>query len=124
MYPIGSVHRSGGRIVGGSDFWVTELNPMLAIEAAVTRQDPYKDTGPVLNASERVDLATMIDAYTINGAYVMGLDERQGSIEVGKRADLTVLDRNLFDVPAADISKAKVVRTIFDGRDVYLADTP
>jgi predicted amidohydrolase YtcJ len=118
MYPIGSVHRSGGRIVGGSDYWVTELNPMLAIEAAVTRQDPY-DSGPILDESERVDVATMIDAYTINGAWIMGLDDRQGSIEVGKRADLVVLDRNLFEIPHSDISKAEVVLTVFDGRDVY-----
>jgi predicted amidohydrolase YtcJ len=119
MYPIGSVHRSGGRIVGGSDFWVTELNPMLAIEAAVTRQDPYNDSGPVLDESERVDLATMVEAYTINGAYVMGLDDKQGSIEVGKRADFVVLDRNLFEIPPADISKTRVIMTIFNGQDVY-----
>ena len=119
MYPIGSVHRSGGRIVGGSDFWVTELNPMLAIEAAVTRQDPYNDTGPALTESERVDIATMVDAYTINGAYVMGLDDKQGSIEVGKRADFVVLDQNLFEIPSADISKTKVVMTVFDGDNVY-----
>ncbi len=119
MYPIGSVYRSGGRIVGGSDYWVTELNPMLAIEAAVTRQDPYNDSGPVLNETERVDVATMIDAYTINGAYVMGMDDTQGSIEVGKRADFVVLDQNLFEIPPADISKTKVVMTVFDGKDVY-----
>jgi predicted amidohydrolase YtcJ len=119
MYPIGSVHRSGGRIVGGSDYWVTELNPLLAIEAAVTRQDPYNDVGPALDESERVDLATMVDAYTINGAYVMGLDDKQGSIEAGKRADFVVLDRNLFEIPAADISETKVVMTVFNGKDVY-----
>ena len=92
---------------------------MLAIEAAVTRQDPHNDIGPVLDESERVDLATMIDAYTINGAYVMGLDDEQGTIETGKRADFVVLDRNLFEIPAADISKAEVVMTVFDGNDVY-----
>ena len=92
---------------------------MLAIEAAVTRQDPYNDTGPVLDESERVDLATMIDAYTINGAYQMKLDDVQGSIEVGKRADLVVLDRNLFEIPASEISDAQIVMTIFDGRTVF-----
>lgn len=61
----------------------------------------------------------MIDAYTINGAYLMGLDDRQGSIETGKRADFVVLDRNLFEIPSADISDAKVVMTVFDGEDVY-----
>jgi len=119
MYPIGSVHRTGGRIVGGSDYWVTELNPMLAIEAAITRQDPYNDSGPVLTESERVDIATMVDAYTINGAYVMGLDDKQGSIEVGKRADFVVLDQNLFEIPSSDISKTEVVMTMFEGEVVY-----
>ena len=119
MYNIGTVHRSGGRIVGGSDFFVTDLNPLLAIEAAVTRQNPYENTGPVLDEDERVDLATMLDAYTVNGAYLMGLDDRQGSIETGKRADFVVLDRNLFEIPLADISEAKVVMTVFGGEDVY-----
>jgi predicted amidohydrolase YtcJ len=119
MYPIRSVHEAGGRIVGGSDYWVTQVEPLLAIETAVTRQDPWTNDGPVLNEDERVDLATMIEAYTINGAYQMKLDDLQGSIEVGKRADLVVLDRNLFEIPASEISDAKVMMTIFDGRTVY-----
>ena len=119
MYPIKSVRDLGGRIVGGSDYWVTDLNPLLAIETAVTRQDPWTGEGPVLNENERVDLATMIEAYTINGAYQMKLDDVQGSIEVGKRADFVVIDRNLFEVPASEISDARVTMTIFDGRTVY-----
>ena len=119
MYPLASVQKAGGRLVGGSDYWVTDLNPLLAIETAITRQDPWTNEGPVLNADESVDLASMIAAYTINGAYQMKLDDRQGSIEVGKRADLIVLDRNLFEIPASEISDAKVTATIFDGRTVY-----
>ena len=119
MYPIASVQASSGRIVGGSDFYVTDINPLLAIETAVTRQDPHSNDGPVLNADERVDLATMIEAYTINGAYQMKLEQVQGSIEVGKRADLIVLDRNLFDIPASEISDARVTMTIFAGQTVY-----
>jgi len=61
----------------------------------------------------------MIAAYTINGAYQMGLEDEQGSIEVGKRADLIVIDRNLFDIPASEISDAEVVMTVFDGQTVY-----
>ena len=119
MYPIGSLHRSGGRIAGASDYWVTDLDPLLAIEVAITRQDPYTNSGPVLNADEAVNLATMIEAYTINGAYLMKLDDVQGSIEVGKRADLVVLDRNVFDIPPSEISEAEVTLTVFDGRTVY-----
>jgi len=95
------------------------MNPLLAIEVAVTRQDPYTNSGPALNADERVDLATMLSAYTINGAYTMGLEQEQGSIEVGKRADLVVLDRNLFAIEPYAISDASVVMTVFDGRTVY-----
>jgi predicted amidohydrolase YtcJ len=119
MYPIASVQKVGGRIVGGSDYFVTDLNPLHAIEVAITRQDPYTNDGPVLNEDERVDLGTMIDAYTINGAYQMGLEHEQGSIEVGKRADLIVLDRNLFELSASEINEAKVTLTVFDGRTVY-----
>jgi len=119
MYPIASVQEAGGRIVGGSDYFVTDLNPLHAIEVAITRQDPYSNDGLILNGSESVDLTTMIEAYTINGAYQMGLDDMQGSIVVGKRADLVVLDRNLFVIPASEINEAKVTMTIFAGRTVY-----
>lgn len=119
MYPIRSVLESGGRIVGGSDYFVTDLNPLLAIETAITRQDPWTNEGLVLNADESVDLETMIAAYTINGAYQMNLDDVQGSIEVGKRADFVVLDRNLFEIPASEISEAQIMMTVFDGRTVY-----
>lgn len=119
MYPVASIKASGGRIAAGSDYWVTDIDPLLAIEVGVTRQDPFTNEGPVLNESERVDLDTMIEAFTINGAYLMNLEHKQGSIEVGKRADLVVLDRNLFDIPASEISEASVTMTIFDGRTVY-----
>ena len=119
MYPIGRVARSGGRIVGGSDYSVSSIDPLVAIEVAITRQDPYTHSGRPMNADEAVNLETMIAAYTIHGAWQMGLDKVQGSIEVGKRADLVVLDRNLFEIPASEISDASVVETIFDGRTVY-----
>jgi hypothetical protein len=119
MYPIASIDRAGGRVNGASDYFVTSMNPLLAIEVAITRQDPYTNDGAILNEDERVDLATMIEAYTINGAYTMKLEGKQGSIEVGKRADLVVLDRNLFAIDSYEISDASVTMTIFDGRTVY-----
>jgi predicted amidohydrolase YtcJ len=75
----------------------------------------------VLNAAERVDLDTMIAAYTIQGAWLMGLEREQGSIEPGKRADLVALDRDLFAGPASAINEAKVVMTVLGGRNVYEA---
>ncbi len=115
----GSVHRAGGRIVGGSDWWVSSLNPLDAIEVAVRRQNPNGTGGSTLNPMERIDLATMLAAYTINGAYLMRQEDRLGSIEVGKRADLIVLDRNLFEALPTEINEARVLSTLFDGEDVF-----
>ncbi len=121
MYPIASVERAGGRIVGGSDWNVSSANPLEAIEVAVRRQDPLAEEGPVLNKNERVSLATMIDAYTINAAWLMHQEDIVGSIEAGKRADITILDRKLFEIPATEISDARVLLTLLDGEVVYEA---
>ncbi len=120
-YVIGSVHRSGGRIVGGSDWFVTSLNPLDAISVGVRRMDPKLADGEaeVFNTHECVDLATMIEAYTINGAYVNFKDESLGSLQVGKIADLIVLDKNLFEVPEVEIAQAQVQLTVMNGEDVF-----
>jgi predicted amidohydrolase YtcJ len=120
MYPIASVERAGGRIAGGSDWNVSSANPLDAIETAVRRQDALQGEGPVLNENERVSLATMIDAYTINAAWLMHHENLTGSIEAGKRADFVVLDRDLFKVPATEINQAQVVMTLLDGEIIYL----
>lgn len=119
MYPIASIAREGGRIVGGSDWNVSTANPLEAIETAVRRQDPLAQEGPVLNENERISLAAMIEAYTINGAWLMRQEDRVGSIEPGKRADIVILDRDLFEVPVSEISTVNVVMTLFDGKVVY-----
>ena len=58
----------------------------------------------------------------MSGAYIMRLENKTGSIEVGKRADLIVLDRNLFDIPVTEINEARVLLTIMDGKTVYSAN--
>lgn len=122
MYPIASVERAGGRIVGGSDWNVSTAYPLPAIEVAIRRQDATKDSGPVLNERERVSLASMIDAYTINGAWLMHQEHKTGSIEVGKQADLVVLDRQLFEIPVTEISDTRVLLTLLDGEVIYKAN--
>ena len=119
MYPIASVLRSGGRIVGGSDWSVSTVDPLQAIQVAMTRQDPEGVKTDVLNASERVDLPTMIAAYTINGAWLMHHDRETGSIETGKAADFVVLDQDIFKLPAAKVGTAKVDLTVLDGEVIY-----
>ena len=121
MYPIASVERAGGRIVGGSDWNVSSANPLDAIEVAMRRQDWQAGDGPVLNEGERVSLASMIDAYTRNAAWLMHQEDKVGSIETGKRADFVILDRNLFEIPVTEISDARVVLTLLDGEVIYVA---
>jgi predicted amidohydrolase YtcJ len=108
-------------IVGGSDWNVSSLNPLDAIQVAVTRKDPEGRIEAVLNEDERVDLPTMLAAYTINGARLAHEDQTNGSIEKGKAADLIVLDRNLLTLPPEQIRTAKVLRTLIDGQTVYRA---
>jgi predicted amidohydrolase YtcJ len=118
-YPIGSLFRQGARIAGSSDWSVSTQDPLLAIEVGITRQDPMDRNAEVLNEQERVDLETMIRAYTINVAWLMKNENLTGSIETGKRADLVVLDRNLFEISPYDISDARVQMTWLDGELIY-----
>ncbi len=121
LYPIGSLARSGAMIAAGSDWSVSSLDPLQAIEVAVSRCDPDLTTACDKSwiPDERVDLPTILAAYTIGGAYANFEEHDSGSLEPGKLADLIVLDRNLFEIPAREISEAGVLTTLFEGRVVY-----
>jgi len=119
MYPIGSLDAVETAIVGGSDWPVSSMNPLLAIETALTRQDPTGVIAGVLNEQETVSLATMIAAYTKNGAHLMHQEQLTGQLQVGKRADLVVLSDNLFTLAPHEISEVSVVATYFEGRQVF-----
>ena len=121
FYPVRSIKDTGGMLVGGSDWDVSSLNPLDAIETAVRRQDPDEESGRVLGENQEIDLVTALDMYTRNAAYIMRLEDKTGSIEVGKRADLIVLDRNLFEIPVTEINEARVLLTMMDGKTVYAA---
>ncbi|NQV86895.1 MAG: amidohydrolase family protein [Woeseiaceae bacterium] len=118
MYTIRSVINAGGMVAFGSDWSVSTANPFPQIETAVTRKDPGRD-GESFMPHETIDLATALAAFTINSAYVNGIELESGSIEVGKLADLIVLDRNLFSIPAKEISETKVLLTLLGGRPVH-----
>ena len=69
--------------------------------------------------SERIRLDTLVDGYTINGAYQLGRSDELGSIEVGKIADLIVLNQNLFEVNRYEVHKTRPIAVIMDGELVY-----
>jgi len=119
IYPIGSVLRSGGIVAFGSDWSVSSANPLEEMEVAVRRADWADADAKPFIPEERIDLRDAITAFTINSAYVNFQDDRTGSIEAGKLADLVVLDRNLFAIDPNRISEAKVLLTLLGGRPVY-----
>ena len=121
LLPIHSLVAAGARIAGGSDWPVSSIAPLSAIQVALTRQAPAGEGDEVLNPDERVDLETMLAAYTLEDAYLQHEDDVTGSIEVGKAADLVILDRNLFETPPREIGNAKVLLTFLAGDEVYRA---
>ncbi len=121
LYPIASVVQAGAVVSGGSDWSVSSLNPLDAIEMGVTHLDPDRPLMRAWHPAERVDLPTMIALYTINAAYANRQERETGSIEAEKLADLVVLDHNLFEVPVERIHTVQVVRTLLEGKTVYRA---
>jgi predicted amidohydrolase YtcJ len=110
---------AGVVLAAGSDWTVSSLNPLEAVEVAVTRRDPDVSEGDVLLPEQRLRLSEALAAYTVGGAYLGFAEKERGSIEVGKLADLVVLERNLYEIPPSEISETKVAMTLFGGQIVY-----
>jgi len=98
LYPIKSLLDYGALVVFGSDWFVSSGNPLLGIETAITRRDPLTNESAPFLDHQRIGLSAALKAYTLNSAYINFIEHETGSIEVGKQADLTVLDKNLFDL--------------------------
>jgi predicted amidohydrolase YtcJ len=119
LYPIGTLMASGAEVAGGSDWTVSSLNPLDAIQVGITRRDLEAGEGPAWLPSQQVQLPQMLAAYTINAAYTTHAEHETGSIEAGKLADLIVLDRNLFALQPTEIHQAHVLLTLLEGRTVW-----
>jgi predicted amidohydrolase YtcJ len=119
MYPIGSLRRSGAVLAFGSDWSVSSANPFEEMEVAVTRMGAHGETSTAYLPEERIDIGSAIAAFTIGSAYVNSLERQTGSIEVGKWADLIVLDRNLFAIEPSEISETRVLLTLLEGKPVH-----
>jgi predicted amidohydrolase YtcJ len=107
----------------GSD-WdnVPEPDPWFAMECAVTRANPLHPEFGQFGPRQAIDVATAIEVFTINGAFNLQKDDITGTIEVGKSADFIVIDQNLLQIPATDIHKTKVLKTVLMGKTVYDAE--
>ena len=122
MYRTKHMAEAGICISGSSDAPVIPFVPLDAIEAGVTRNSPYpeeEDTDMTRWPEQGLTAYQLLEAYTKNDAYQNFMDDIIGTVEVGKFADLVVLDTNILEVDPKEISSAKVVYTISDGRIVY-----
>jgi predicted amidohydrolase YtcJ len=120
FWPNRDLKKSGALMSGGSDWPVIpNPDPWNGIEGMVTRRNPSGEFGDAtLWPEQALDLPTVLQIYTINGARAMGLEGITGSVEIGKSADLIVLDRNLFETAPQDLADTKVLTTYFEGRAV------
>ncbi|MEO8638357.1 MAG: amidohydrolase [Chloroflexota bacterium] len=119
QYPFASLLQHGARLAAGSDWPVSSANPLLEIEVAMTRVSELARSGDPFLPDERISLDQALAAFTIGSAFVSHLDAETGSIDVGKFADLALLDRNLRDPEAGPVGEASVQATWVEGLEVY-----
>lgn len=123
--PLKSLFEAGAIAGGGSDHMqkigslrsVNPYNPFLGMWTTIARKAKWYDGQ--LHPEEALSREQAIRFYTRNNAYILFLDERVGSLEAGKLADLIVLDRDLLTCPVDDIKDAQVLRTYIDGKLVF-----
>ncbi len=122
VYPVRSVKAAGGILTAGSDAPVDtrDPRPFVNMSVALTRSLGGQ---PPLNPAQRISAAEIIEAYTLNGARMLGLEKDAGSIEVGKSADFVLIDRDILSLAesghAESIAATKVLATWFRGAKVY-----
>ncbi len=115
MYPANSILRRRGTVCGASDWPVSSANPFEAIYRAETRAGKFG----ILNSNEIMKRKDLLMAYTIHAAKAILRDKIIGSIEVGKQADLVLLDRDVLTVSPEQIKDTQVLWTMFGGKIVY-----
>ena len=110
---------------GGSDFYVTPVAARYGLWAAIERETLLGSYGSnPFGTAEAVDAHAALRAYTAEAARQLFLEDKIGSLEAGKEADIAVWDRNFYAVPPAEIKQAKCEMTFFHGKLVYGSQLP
>ena len=118
-WAYGSIARAGGDIAFGSDWPVVAMNPLLGLHVAVNRTTPDGEPDGGWLPAERLTLRDALDAYTRNAAWASFDEHRKGTLARDMLADIVVLSKDLFTLPASRLAEATVEVTIFDGKVVY-----
>jgi predicted amidohydrolase YtcJ len=116
-----SISAAGGHLAFGSDWPVVTLNPWEGIQTAVTRQTTEGKPEAGFVAEQRLSVGDTVRGYTLAAAYAGRREKTEGSIEVGKLADLIIVSQNIFEIDPHRIGETKVLTTIVGGRVVYQA---
>jgi predicted amidohydrolase YtcJ len=119
LIPLRTLQQRGILWSGGSDYPVTPLAARYGLWATVARQPSAG--GEPFGVAESVDRHTALRSYTAWGARQMFLEDRIGTLEPGKRADIAIWDRNIYSIPTAEIKDMKCLMTLVDGEVVYRA---
>lgn len=119
LMPYRPLKDAGARLAAGSDWFYTEENPWRAMQSGATSKDPGNGTGQPMIANHAVDLPTLLRARTANAAYQLYLERQTGTVTVGKRADLIVVDRDPLRAPIEQLHQTLVDLTLLDGQVVY-----
>jgi hypothetical protein len=119
QFPFGDLERAGAHLAAGSDWNVSSPNPLEEIEVAVRRIQPGDHDTPSFLPEQRISLDTALAAFTTGSAWVNRWEADAGSLEIGKAADLAILDRDLR--AATYPSDARVIETLIGGETVYTA---
>ncbi|KZX76156.1 hypothetical protein A3715_21415 [Oleiphilus sp. HI0009] len=116
LSPIHNAHEKGIQFTNHSDEIVTPINPMLGVHSAVNR---VARSEAVIGKDERVSPYVALKGVTEHAAYMLFQEDTKGTLSVGKRADMIVLDQNPLELSPEILKDIQVLETIKDGRTVY-----
>ena len=117
-----SISDAGGRLAFGSDWPVVTLNPWEGVQTAVTRQTTEGQPAAGFVPAQRLTVAKAIDGYTLAAAFAGRREPFEGSLEVGKLADLIIVSQNVFEIVPQKLAETRVLTTMVGGQIVYQAD--
>ncbi len=126
LLPLKTFVNKGVRWGGGSDYPVTPIPPRYGLWASVAREtEKAVYAKHPFGTAESIDIRTALRSYTIWAAHEIFLEDKVGSIEPGKEADLAIWDKDMYSMPTADIKNLKCEMTLVHGKVVYQAlDAP
>ena len=115
-FMLHELQRMGVKIIGNSDWPITCGNPFLGIHTAVNRKNIE---GTPINEEQGISVQDALRLYTINAAYATFDENRKGSIETGKYADLVIIDQDIYEMPQEELKNIKVMATMANGKFIY-----